>query len=174
MSVPLVSVIIPTYNRASIVVHAVDSEENYAVVLHELGHLVGPDGDSRQCPHVKTTGTHSSVIAPSGEIGAWRWAAATALVWTRDMQDCLFESLQTYRDAATFDERFAMSMCSAEAALRITDRPLTFGELREQSALLRGSPATGGIERGGSPRSWRSRFLGRVQSAARDRRATSV
>ena len=81
-----------------IVTPAVTNEENYAVTLHELGHILSPDGDSRQYSHVIKDDT---MIAVGGELGAWRWAVEHALVWTKPMWDRMYASLLSYRRRAT-------------------------------------------------------------------------
>ena len=113
----------------------VTDETSYAVALHEFGHLLSPDGDSRQYRHVISG---NSLIAIGGEIGAWRWALKHAQVWTRGMQDELYRCLLAYAGAAADDdERFDISSCVTQAALKIADKPWTFKKLNEACASIR-------------------------------------
>ena len=98
----------------------VTNEENYAVTLHELGHIVSPEGDSRQYTHVITD---DALIAVQGELGAWRWAVAHALVWTKAMQGQMYAALLSYRHRATPAEADAMVRLLMHAHSRITPNP---------------------------------------------------
>jgi hypothetical protein len=126
------------------VIHApaVTNEETYAVCLHEMGHIVSPAGDSRQYTYViKSHGDHASLVAPAGEVGAWRWAVDNAVVWTREMQQRLYESLKSYAYSATEDERNQMCSCLISACGRMVGRAWgTFAELDAKCADLRGCP----------------------------------
>ena len=84
----------------------VTNEENYAIFLHEVGHVVDPDADARQYTH-RIKGR--MMIAAGAEIHAWRWAMNHALTWTLEMHRTLHESLRFYRDHATEDERGGMA-----------------------------------------------------------------
>lgn len=119
---------------------AVTNEETYAIFLHELGHLIDPDGDSSQYRYVLKEGFvtgRKSQIAAGGEIGAWRFAVRTALQWTREMHQTMYESLASYRSYGTSDERFEMASLLSQSAVKVRDRPLTFGELDEQKERVR-------------------------------------
>jgi hypothetical protein len=105
-------------DNRSITVPPVCDERSYAILLHELGHVASPDGDSRQYRHVVIG---SSLIAIGGETGAWTWAVSHATRWTRDMQDVLSQSLDSYRShAATSEERDAITDCIAWARARVS------------------------------------------------------
>lgn len=78
-------------------VPAVTNEYSYATFLHEVGHIVSPDADSRQYANkVADVSGYPGLISVPGEIGAWHWAVANALTWTREMQDSLFRGLKFY------------------------------------------------------------------------------
>jgi hypothetical protein len=115
------------------------SEAAYAVTLHEMGHALCPDADSRQYANL-IEGGH--IYAVGGEVGAWRWATKHALVWTCEMQERLYESLlhhPAYR-GATEDERWDMSTLLRSACLRVMGKTWTFGQLDERCANLRERP----------------------------------
>jgi hypothetical protein len=111
------------------------SEEWYAVVLHEVGHIVEPTADSRQYRAIVDT-EKGWLLSPLGEVGAWTWAAQHALVWTVAMQDRLFLGLERHASSASDDERHAMAQCLTRACLRITGKTWTFGELNEKHGRL--------------------------------------
>lgn len=58
---------------------------DYAVALHELGHLCHPLGDAKEC---------STLLS---EISAWEWAEHYALTWSPDMEYLKNLCLDTYR-----------------------------------------------------------------------------
>lgn len=53
----------------------------YALALHELGHLVGPQGTHRI----------------TKELEAWEWARANAMEWTKPMASKAHDCLMTYK-----------------------------------------------------------------------------
>ena len=103
-----------------IVTPAVTNEAHYAVTLHEIGHVVSPDGDSRQYTHVIADDT---MIAVGGELGAWRWAVDHALAWTQPMQDRMYGSLLRHRQRATPAEVGEMVQLLVSASLRVAPNP---------------------------------------------------
>lgn len=115
-------------------VPACTNETTYAIVLHEIGHLVSPDGDSHQYPYEIKDGC---CIAPGGEAGAWRWAIDNALQWTVEMHRKLYQSLYSYSLSATGDERFELSRVLSRSALSISDAPIAWGELNDQCDRIR-------------------------------------
>lgn len=121
----------------TISVPPVVSEETYAVALHEIGHVVSPDADSRQYRNfVEGDALHSL----DGELGAWRWAYKHAMVWTLEMQERLYRSLvanPAFR-AATDDERWRMGALLTSACLRIEGPTWTFVQLENARAAVRG------------------------------------
>lgn len=60
---------------------SVRDEETYAVLLHEIGHVV-----------TFRRGQHQIEM----ETLAWQWAKKTAVQWTRTMTEVVRESLETY------------------------------------------------------------------------------
>lgn len=69
---------------------AVKSRVSYAIALHELGHILGPWQDR-------------SLI--EREAGAWKWARAHALVWSKAMDVTMHKGLQSYLDVALLESR---------------------------------------------------------------------
>ena len=61
------------------------SSITYAVALHEIGHILGPE-QNKSCLY--------------SEAGAWKWAKENALVWTAPMEKTMKKSLGTYYDWA--------------------------------------------------------------------------
>ena len=79
----------------------VDDDTSYAVGLHELGHLVAPNGmlgagvvqrDIR-CETVLPMERYDAL---QGEMAAWAWAASVALEWTCGMEQVRQITLDTY------------------------------------------------------------------------------
>jgi hypothetical protein len=113
----------------------VTNEAAYAVFIHELGHIVDPEADSRQYPNIITK---TKTISIEGEVGAWRWAVKNALRWTAEMQNRLYEGLTGYQvHAASLEQRDLMADCLKTSCLRIVDRPWTFAELDARCAAIR-------------------------------------
>ena len=114
-----------------IAVRPIISEAAYATALHEVGHVLKalrPSGYSKEiCGHQYSE-------HPKSELRAWQWAVRYSEVWSRKMHDnlvsCLERESETFRRHTDGDgdlEPFAM--CIRESALKIADRPITFGEL---------------------------------------------
>jgi hypothetical protein len=57
----------------------------YAVVLHEIGHIVHPEGHGANFSNMHA------------EQSAWSWARATAKVWTPTMQQSMEYGLNSHR-----------------------------------------------------------------------------
>lgn len=120
-------------------VPAVTNDQTYAVFLHEVGHVVSPEADSRQYRHAVEKiddSARQALLSPLGEIGAWRFAVTHALTWSAEMQAEMYRCLSSYVPTATDDERWAMRCFVTEAALKIKDKPWTFGELAENCDRL--------------------------------------
>ncbi len=98
---------------------AVTSDETYCVFLHEVGHVVSPEADSRQYRNFVEKGF---LYAAGGELGAWRFAVKHALTWTAAMQHRLEESLQHHPafTGATPDEEDAIVDLRAWARARVS------------------------------------------------------
>jgi hypothetical protein len=118
----------------SISVPPVTNESSYATVLHEIGHLVDPEADSRQHRNVVRKNER---LSSDGEIGAWFFAAKNALTWTREMHDDMYYALGVYyKDLATEDELERIKSFVQWSGLRIADRPLTWDQLQRQCGNL--------------------------------------
>lgn len=124
------------YGTRSVSVPPVTNEDSYAVVLHELGHLLSIEADSRQHRHVISTRegmpSGGGMVAPLGEAGAWRWAVAHAKTWTRAMHDHLANSLghnYVASYAVNDTERALLADVVRESAFKIADKPITFAQL---------------------------------------------
>lgn len=65
----------------------------YAIALHEIGHILGPDQD-RESNYGKLY----------SESGAWMWAEVKALTWTAPMVRIRRKALRSYLAAAWKDE----------------------------------------------------------------------
>lgn len=104
----------------TITVPPVTNFESYACVLHEIGHEVSPEGDSRQFRYVVID---KHLIAIGGEIGAWRWAVSHAKWWMSAMQREMCSALTSYSPHATPDERTQMADFIKWANARVTDHP---------------------------------------------------
>jgi hypothetical protein len=113
----------------------------YGVALHEIAHIVDPGADSRQHRHTETTTDRgTSTVSPRGEAAAWSWAVRTATKWTREMQDCMSDSLRAYAPhVRSAREADAMTAVLRAGALAIADAPLTFAELEKHCHLLLGA-----------------------------------
>jgi hypothetical protein len=125
------------YNETrEISIPPITNESSYCTALHEIGHIVDPDGDSRQYKHViMAVGDEpNAMVAPGGEIGAWIWAYRNALKWTLPMQEQMCRSLKYYASQATPDERVSMAMCIRSACLKVTGPTWTFGQLESKCA----------------------------------------
>jgi hypothetical protein len=109
----------------------VTNEFTYAVALHEIGHLVSPDGDSSQYRYVVA---EKSCVAIGGEVGAWRWAVAHAgNNWSTEMQGRLYDAMKDYATFANSnDERLEIAELIHWASRRVTDRPVDPERLRKQ------------------------------------------
>jgi len=67
----------------------------YAIVLHELGHLLSPLGSLRQ-HETPTTAARLHNLLLAEETAAWEWAEHYALEWTPAMQAVREWAYQTY------------------------------------------------------------------------------
>lgn len=78
------------------VLHApIDSEFGYATSLHEMGHVVSPNGLVRDQIKPRTALEKASLCLVEEE-AAWDWARANALEWTPEMERNRVESMRTY------------------------------------------------------------------------------
>ena len=117
----------------------VTNESSYAVFLHEVGHLESPQGDSRQYRHsVSDVAGRPGLIAIGGECGAWRWAMRAAKMWTREMHGAMSDAMRFYASYADADEKDEIVSLLSDSAIRIADKPITFAQLDEQIAAVRG------------------------------------
>ena len=86
------------------------SDEAYAVALHELGHLLDPQGvqlSQDQMMGVKLGLTHDpedTLAVYSEELAAWDWARRHAQRWTPEMEYRAQEGLSSYRAGLDFGE----------------------------------------------------------------------
>lgn len=62
-------------------IRPIKSSITYAVALHEIGHILGPD---------------QSKTRLEKEAGAWLWAKANATEWTEPMQKKMVQCLKSY------------------------------------------------------------------------------
>lgn len=86
------------YDKHSVLIMKVRSHHSYALALHELGHLLGPDQGS-------------SKAQLCTEAGAWQWAQEQALVWGPAEQRTMVQGMKTYiTDAVQSQER---PLCAA-------------------------------------------------------------
>ena len=74
---------------------------DYAIALHELGHVLGP----RQ----------TSEVVSVRERWAWRWAEAHALVWTEEMER---QRQRSIRSARTGPRNFPIAVPGAVRAIQ--------------------------------------------------------
>lgn len=82
-----------------IVTHApIVDDTSYIVSLHEMGHIVHPNGLVRDAI-VPKTATEKITLQIVEEEAAWDWAEANALEWTAGMAAVKTFALKTYTDA---------------------------------------------------------------------------
>lgn len=62
-------------------IRPVKTSVTYAVALHEIGHVVGPQSGCRM----------------NKEIQAWKWAKDNALAWIEPMENKRLKSLNSYK-----------------------------------------------------------------------------
>lgn len=125
--------------RQKIFCPAVTDEETYATCLHEIGHVVDPNADSRQYAH-HFSDDQTWLLSVEGECGAWAWAAKHASQWTVTMQEHLFASLRGYAIGADTAKKQAIAACVQLAAKNISDRPWTPEQVRHKCAELERIP----------------------------------
>lgn len=74
-----------------ICIRPVVDDVTYAVAMHEMGHILHPDG------HLRNRGLEFTyALIQREERNAWLWAANHAVAWTRDMHLLAIEALATY------------------------------------------------------------------------------
>jgi hypothetical protein len=122
----------------TIALRPIISEVDYAIALHEIGHVLEP---RRESGFVKAINGRAYSDHPMSELAAWRWACRNAVTWTRKMHDRvryrLAEQARTYRDHSDGDgDCSSFVACIRESAARICDRPLTFEELEADAACV--------------------------------------
>jgi hypothetical protein len=84
---------------------------SYAVALHELGHLIAPDGCLRKkyasafnmATQLRTPWDYDVIICD--EMAAWAWARKRALVWTPTMWRAMRWALHTYEQGRIIDAK---------------------------------------------------------------------
>ena len=87
------------FTKRTIILSApITKPEHYAIALHELGHIA-----SLNQHHLRTATEaardqllNNGNIMKANEIGAWKWAKATALYWTPVMEAQKERCLSTY------------------------------------------------------------------------------
>lgn len=79
------------YGRRVVAARGIDDETSYAVVLHELGHVLSPWGLLRT---IKTKGNKNLMLEE--ERAAWDWARHYALEWTAAMASVERWAMGTY------------------------------------------------------------------------------
>jgi len=77
--------------RRVVIAAPIVDETTYAVVLHELGHLLHPGGSVRTAATAKSLG-----LMQHEEEAAWSWARHHALEWTAVMETVAEWALSTY------------------------------------------------------------------------------
>ncbi|MBE3072755.1 MAG: hypothetical protein IMZ67_07240 [Acidobacteria bacterium] len=88
-----------------VVARPVTDETSYAVVLHELGHVIAPSGqlglelECRRRGGTPTTARDWALLVVEEE-AAWEWAKHDALDWTPAMESVCQYALSTYRAGA--------------------------------------------------------------------------
>jgi hypothetical protein len=70
-----------------------DTDEAYAIALHELGHLCHPDGNQTGILRSK-----DPAVKLAEEQAAWTWAKEHALRWTPAMEDVLHWGIASYHE----------------------------------------------------------------------------
>jgi hypothetical protein len=89
-----------SYGQRQVECAPITDEASYSTFLHEMGHLLSPEGDSRQHRHVIVKDfagiAGDSLVSIGGECGAWAWAIRNAETWTRAMHDDLVDGLSHY------------------------------------------------------------------------------
>ena len=93
------------FRLRKIVIPLIASESVYATAMHELGHLIAPEGISLE-RRQRVANSINAVWhgrAPidmmiGEEIAAWTWAKENALLWTSVMQENATRALKTYTD----------------------------------------------------------------------------
>lgn len=97
--------------KSSVLCHPIVDESTYAVVLHELGHLLGPGG---QVPVAEKLRAPSVVafhrLTLHEEECAWAWAHHNALLWTPLMTSVEEFALNNYREGIAEAERTDATM----------------------------------------------------------------
>jgi len=100
----------------TIVVAPVIDETTYMVAMHELGHVLAPNGhghiDAGLSPFKKVAALMDQ------EDAAWAWARANALVWTDLMEHWAQYSRETYRKAV-------VDICKATYIPRVKGKPIS-------------------------------------------------
>lgn len=95
--------------RRAVVAAPVTCERTYAIVLHELGHCLAPNGMIERSEFSATfQATRGQVFGTLRDItlqleeerNAWEWARRHALVWTPDMQEVQDFGLASYEGLA--------------------------------------------------------------------------
>lgn len=88
-------------HASHIMVRPINSEEEYAVALHEIGHVQHPSGYLRgRAGREKRTDVQTINLVLTEEECAWIWAEANALMWTAPMEGVRRVTLQCYDNLA--------------------------------------------------------------------------
>lgn len=80
----------PARNVTCISMVPITSKYVYAIAMHELGHVIAPDG----CLHAGDA--NNRLLKLQSEQNAWKWAAANAIMWDADMTKFAEQALRTY------------------------------------------------------------------------------
>jgi hypothetical protein len=95
--------------KGVVVAHDVDDETSYAIVLHEIGHILAPNGTLREPMGLKMPTIFSPThykqryleVMCDEERAAWDWARANALWWGAGMAQTEAYAYGSYADTLT-------------------------------------------------------------------------
>lgn len=90
------------------------TDDLYAVVLHEMGHIVHPAGHNPK--NDRKPGFLQACYSIEEEDAAWAWAKSVAVIWTPAMESLHAWARETYRKNVT--ETF-------RAKIKSVNKPLT-------------------------------------------------
>ena len=82
--------------RRVVMSHPIVDCTTYCVVLHEMGHIVGPGGSTLAAP---PRDTKELMARMDEEDAAWAWAKSVALEWTEPMEFVRVWARETYRQS---------------------------------------------------------------------------
>lgn len=96
-----------------VVASPITDEARYAVVLHELGHLLHPGGFMRlgvdKSRREGLDPLQAALLRLEEEENAWAWAIYASLDWTPTMEHVKILSLQSYQEEVTDARRLMIS-----------------------------------------------------------------